>query len=71
LTSLTGGAWPLRRYWLKTKPVKAMKKRGFCHIALEYNEDDYDNNLKNQEWVHGIRQPFWRFAWRLTESGSR
>lgn len=49
LTSLTGGAWPLRRYWLKTKPVKAMKKRGFCHIALEYNEDDYDNNLKNQE----------------------
>jgi hypothetical protein len=38
---LTGGAWPLRRYSLKTKPVRAMKKRGFYHTALEYCGDDY------------------------------
>lgn len=28
LTSLTGGAWPLSRYSLKTKPGKIINKQG-------------------------------------------
>lgn len=33
LTSLIGGAWPLRRYSLKTKPDKTMKENSF-HYTL-------------------------------------